>query len=471
MRALKSALAKSRESAFAPVDIASLVFFRIAFGLLIFWQVCSHCAHNRIATYWLEPRFLFKFYGFSWVHPWPGHWLYVHWAVVGLFALFIAAGFLYRVSAVLFFLSYTYFFLLDHALYVNHTYLVCLFSFLLIFLPAHRALSVDAWLNPKRRSQTTPAWTLWLLRAQMGIVYFYGGLAKLSPDWLQGEPMRTEMARNSDVPILGRFFREEWAVYAMSYGGLLFDLLIVPFLLWRRTRVAAFCVALVFHLVNARWFSIDVFPWLAISATALFLPPSWPRGILSVFGVVSRQISVRDWKPPPRRRQMLVLSLVAIYLAIQLLVPLHHFLYRGGIEWTFADHLFSWRMMVVKQEAGGFFYVTDPNIDQTFQVNPRQFLTTRQRLVMAYLPDMCLQFAHYLAITLPRAGPKPLQVRAQVFTSINGRRPELLIDPNVDLASEPRTLGRPRWLLSIREPLPPRQRSSKHAVLPRSDRN
>src|ERR1700682_2191983 len=357
MRSLSSVLAKVRDRAFAPVDIASLVFFRIAFGSLMVWEVWRYFAKGLVALHWLEPRFLFKYHGFSWVHPWPGNWLYIHWAILGVCALFVAAGFLYRVSAAVLFFSYTYFFLLDQARYVNHTYLICLFSFLLIFVPAHRALSVDSWLNPKIHSQTTPAWTLWLLRTQMGVVYFFGGVAKLSPDWLQGEPMRTEMARNSDVPILGRFFREEWAVSAMSYGGLLFDLSIVPLLLWRRTRMPAFCVALVFHFFNARWFNIDVFPWLAISATALFLSPSWPRRILSVFAVASRQISARDWKPPPRRRQMLALSLVAIYLVIQLLVPLHHFLYRGGIEWTYADHLFSWRMMVVEQEAGGFFYV------------------------------------------------------------------------------------------------------------------
>gem|GEM_PF-1391101 len=89
----------------------------------------------------------------------------------------------------------------------------------------------------------------------------------------------------------------------------------------------------------------------------------------------------------------------------------------------------------------------------------------------AYLPNMCLQFAQHLATTLPRAAPKPLKVKARVFISINGRKPEPLIDPNVDLASEPRTLGRPRWLLSIREPLPPRQRTSKTGLAPRSDGN
>src|SRR3984893_1669814 len=188
--AIKSFLSNVRNRAFVPRDIASLVFFRIAFGLLMIWQVGRYWANDWIAIQWLEPRFLFKYYGFSWVHPWPGNWLYIHWTALGIFALFVAAGFLYRLSAALLFLSYAYFFLLDEAWYVNHSYLVCLFAFLLIFVPANRALSIDAWLNPGLRSQTTPAWTLWLLRAQMGVVYFYSGVAKLSPDWLRGEPLR-----------------------------------------------------------------------------------------------------------------------------------------------------------------------------------------------------------------------------------------------------------------------------------------
>src|SRR5205085_12060921 len=160
--------------------------------------------------------------------------------------------------------AYTYCFLLNEARWFNHTYLICLFSFLLILVPANHALAIDVWLNPKLRSQTAPALALWLLRFQMGVVYFFAGIAKISPDWLRGEPMRTWLAETTQFPIIGRFFREQWVVYFLSYDSLLFDLLVVPFLLWRRTRMAAFCIAVVFHLLNAQLFPIDIFPWLAI---------------------------------------------------------------------------------------------------------------------------------------------------------------------------------------------------------------
>lgn len=453
---LKNLLAKLQNRAFAPVDIASLVFFRIAFGVILTWNACWYLLNNRIGRYWLEPRFLFKYYGFSWVHPWPGHGLYIHWWVLAALGLFIAAGFLYRISATLFFLGYTYAFLLDEALWVNHRYLICLFSFILIFVPANRALSGDAWLNPKLRSDTTPAWAVWLLRAQMGVVYFYAGVAKLLPDWLHGEPMRVWLARNTGFPLLGRFFREEWAVYSLSYAALLLDLCIVPLLLWRRTRIAAFCAALAFHLLNAGLFDIGIFPWLAIAATTLFLSPSWPRRVLPIFRQKA-PIAASELKPLPQVTQPFVLALVIGYIAIQIFLPLRPFLYRGGIEWIYAEHRFSWRMMLTNRWVHAYFYVTDPNSGETLQALPEDYLEKWQIKRMAWRPDMFVQFAHYLAKVMPRSGPKPLKVEARVLVALNGRKPVLFINQNVDLAAEERTLGRPPWLLNVQEPLPDRR--------------
>ena len=447
MTALKNFLTRLQTRAFAPVDIASLVFFRIAFGLLMLWIVQLVWSLHRIQQWWIEPPFLFKYAGFSWVHPWSGNGLYVHWILLGLFALFVAVGFLYRISTALFFLSHTYFFLLDQGRYVNHTYLISLFSFLLIFVPAHRAFSVDALFTPRLRSRAAPAWSLWLLRTQMGVVYFFAGVAKIAPDWLHGEPLRTWLKQQG-------FLHEEWAVYAASYGSLFVDLLIVPFLLWRRTRLAAFCVAVIFHLLNARIFPLDVFPWLAIAATTLFLSPSWPRRIISIFRPSITSPSMEKVELPAPWKQKFILACVALYIALQVLVPLRHFLYPGGIEWTYMEHRFSWQMMLERDVTQTFFYVTDPNTGREFQVRPREYLDVQQTTHMGWRPDMVRQFACFLANRMPRLGPKPLRVQVRMYVSVNGRKPQLFIDPIVDLAAEERSWGRPRWLLEIHEPLP-----------------
>ena len=457
----RSLLHRLRDAAFAPVDIASLVFFRVAFGALLTWEVCRYFSYGWIARYWIEPQFLFKYYGFSWVQPWPGNGMYIHWAILGVLAVFIATGFLYRISIALFFLAFTYSFLLDQALYLNHLYLVCLLAFLLSFMPANRAFSIDAWLRPGIRSQTTPGWTIWMLRFQMGVVYFFGGIAKISPDWLRAEPMRTWMAHETDFPVIGKYFTEEWAVYFISYGGLLLDLLIVPFLLWRRTRVAAFIVAVLFHLMNAKLFHIGIFPWLGIAATAMFFPSDWPRRVIGWFRRGSARTAAPTMPTAMPRHAGVALTLLGIYVATQLLVPLRHLLYPGRVDWTYEGHRFSWRMKLHDRVARARFYVVDDNSWRQSEVPPRVFLRRTQASKMAARPDMILQFAHYLAEKLPRTGPKPLRVEARVLASLNGRKPQLFIDQNVNLAAEPRTLRHAPWILPLTEPLPTARRPER----------
>ena len=447
MSRAKSFFARVRRRAFEPVDNASLIFFRVAFGALMFWEAYRYFKDGWIAHYWIKPRFFFTYYGFSWVHPWPGNGMYIHWAILGLVALFIAAGFLYRFSIIIFFLGFTYSFLLDQTNYLNHFYFICLLSFLLIFLPANRALAIDAVLWPALRSQTAPAWTVWLVRTQVGVVYFFAGVAKLSPDWLSGETIRAFLAGGGQLAVIESLIGRERLPYLLTYGGLFLDLLIVPALLWRRTRVAAFCVAVIFHLLNARLFSIGVFPWLSIAATTLFLSPSWPRKLTGVMLPPATRTFSSETPPPSERKQVMILSLVGLYAAIQLLVPLRHFLYPGSTDWTYQGHRFSWRMLLLERNATSEFVVTDPNVGTTVRIDPIQFLTPKQVSKMGPRPDMILQFAHHLAAVLPRAGPKPLQVRARVSVSLNDRKPQLLVDPNVDLAAEKRSLRPANWIL------------------------
>ena len=441
---------------FAPLDIAALVYFRIAFGAIMLWEVWRYFDHGWIARYWIEPAFHFTYYGLGWVRPWPGVGMYVHFAVLGVLALFIMLGVRYRLSAALFFLGFTYAFLLEQARYLNHFYLISLLSFLLIFIPAHRAGSVDAWLRPALRRGTAPAWALHLLRFQIGVVYVFGGIAKLNADWLGGEPMRTWLARRTDVPVIGPFFTEEWVVYLFSYGGLLFDLLVVPLLLWRRTRPFAFGVAVLFHLTNAHLFSIGIFPWFMIAATALFFSPDWPRRLLRL----GRQpVAVARWRRPrlgrrgAREWRRAGLALGAAYVAVQVAVPLRHALYPGNASWTEEGHRFAWHMKLREKRGAVRFDVRRGGPDAwAWEVDPRTHLTKWQARKMAGRPDMILQFAHFLAEEASGPAGAPVEVRAHVEASLNGRRPQRLIDPAVNLAAERRSLRPAAWIEPLAHP-------------------
>lgn len=442
-----------REKLFAPVDIASLAYFRIAFGAIMLWEVWRYFDHGWIARYWIAPDFHFKYFGFGWVHPWPGIGMYIHFIVMGILAVLMMVGLYYRLSAILFFLGFTYVFLLDQMTYLNHFYLISLISFLMIFVPAHRAFSLDVKWRNITSLQTAPAWMLWILRFQIGAAYFFGGIAKLNRDWLRCEPFRTWLSWRTDFPLLGEFFTDEWMVYCMNYGGMLFDLLVVPFLLWKRTRIPAFLVAVLFHLMNARMFSIGIFPWFMIAATAIFFDPSWPRNF---FGRSKGAKTLADDSliTPQRSQRWLIIGMI-IYISVQLLVPLRHFLYPGYVSWTEEGHRFAWHMKLRDKDADVSFLLANPKTGEQWYVHPHEYLSNRQVDEMPSRPDMILQFAHYLEGIYQKKGIRDISVKARARASLNGRPEQWLLDPDIDLTQVNRTLAPADWIVPLKVPYPP----------------
>ena len=437
---------------FVPVDIASLVYFRIAFGAIMLWQMWRYIDSDWIQRYFLDPDFLFTYLGFAWVQPWPGIGLYIHFYVLAILALFILTGFLYRLSTTLFFLGFTYIFLLEQARYLNHYYLICLVSLLLIFVPAHRNLSLDARLRPRLRSEHVPAWNLWLLRLQMGLVYFFGGVAKINLDWLTGWPLRIWLPERSDVPLIGTLFEEVWMALLFSYSGLLLDLLAMPLLIWKRSRKYAFIALLAFHLLNTRLFNIGIFPWFSIAATLMFFPPDWPRRIFN--WPRSKDTPPTIVRLPSGSVQKIKIGLLSIYLGIQILLPLRHWFYPGNVSWTEEGHRFSWHMKLRDKEADSAFILKDPTTGETWEIDPEDYLTERQYRKMSSRPYMALAFAHHLTAQARQEGHGQIEVRAQVWASLNGRTMQHLIDPDTNLAAQPRTLlAAAPWIVPLAKSL------------------
>ena len=446
-----SRVSRIRESLFSQVDGSALVFFRMAFGAILFWEVSRYFYYGWIDRYWIEPEFFFTYEGFGWISPWAGNGMYVHFLILGVLAVFITIGFLYRLSAVLFFLGFTYVFLLDKTNYLNHFYLISLLSFLLIFLPAHRRAAVDAYLGLSRSSDQVPYWSIWLLRIQLGIVYFFGGVAKINPDWLRGIPLDRWLSQATDFPIFGPYFGEEWAVLLFAYGGLLLDLLAFPLLVWPKTRKYIFGVLVLFHLSNAWLFSIGIFPWFMIAATTIYFRPDWCRRIIPNTDRIATVY--RGWRPPENRR--LTMSLIGVYVVIQLLVPLRHWLYPGNPNWTEEGHRFSWHMKLRTKSGKAEFRVVEERTGREIRVDPKKLLSRRQVSKMAGRPDMILQFSHYLARIYQRPGQGNVAVYADTRVRLNGHRPARpLVDPDVNLAAVRPSLLPASWILPWEQPPP-----------------
>ncbi len=437
---------------FRSVDNASLGAFRIMFGLCIVWFTWTYY-DDYMLGYISRPGLHFTHFGFDWVRPWPGDGVYYHIMVLKVLSVLITLGLFYRVSVVLFFFGFTYIFLLESTINRTHPYLFCLTSFLLIFMPAHRAYSMDALLWPKLRQGWTPEWAIWSLRLQYGLVYFFAGLAKFNLDWINGEPLRSRMRHM----LVGDFFLEHnWALLGMCHAGLLFDLL-VPFgLAFRKTRLAAWVISVLFHVTNSMIWDLDVLPYLMIACTLIFFDADWPK---QVAAYIRKEKHVHEDTTPQAIRlrwpQVGVLLILAAHFTIQILVPLRHFAYPGNVLWTGEGHFLAWRMMSVRKVSIAKFYARDPKTGTEWEISPRDFgipyYTHNNPWVY---PDNLVLFARYATNELGRQGIANAEIRATVYASLAGRRPQLLIDPEVNLAEQPRSLLPKPWIFGLKEPLP-----------------
>lgn len=385
--------------------------FRTAFGWLSVVLVARYFVHDWIGHYFIEPKFFFTY--FDWWRPLPGRAMYVEFAVLGLAALGIALNRWPRACAAVFWLLFTHQHFSDKTIYLNHYYFIAQLAFLFACLP----LGTE-------RDRPIPAWALWVVRAQLALVYFYGGVGKLNPDWmLRAQPLATWLHSSGGLPLIGGLLDRPATAYLMSWAGAAFDLTIVGFLLWRRTRTAAYIAVVFFHVITGALFPIGMFPWMMMAGATLFFDPAWPRHWL-------RRRSQGEPQSSPRA----VRWLLALHLVVQALLPLRSWFYPGDVNWTEQGFRFSWKVMLIDKSGVADFRVVSRS-GRRFEVNPRTLLTPLQYRMMATQPDMIEQLAQHIACRWATLAGEPVSVYGDVFVAYNGRPPERLVPGDRVLAT------------------------------------
>lgn len=413
------------------VDAASLVAFRWMFGLAMAANAVRYELNGWVEQLFIAPTVRFPYWGFEWLPSLSPAGVHAVFALNALSALVFATGRFYRVALSLFIASFLYLELLDRANYLNHYYLVTLLSVLLLFMPLSR--------GALRRG--VPIACVWVLRAQLTLVYVFAGIAKLRPDWLfDGVPLGIWLPRHSNLPVVGAYFDEAWVALAMSWAGAAFDLFVAFFLWSKRFRRVAYLAVIVFHALTAFLFPIGVFPWLMVLAGSVFFAPEWPRRLFK--GAEPPPAGAApSWRVPHWARAAL-----AVFFVFQVAFPLRHWLYPGRSDWHEQGFRFSWNVMVMEKVGVTEFRVVDASGGETV-VHPREELTPFQLRMMSTQPDLILTYAHHLRERWRDDGRGEVSVYADAWVSINGRRRARLIDPAADLARERESFAAKTWIL------------------------
>ncbi len=492
---------------FQPVPIDTLVWLRIAIGLLGAGDLLG----NGIYYHWYL-RFFdgynFAYIGFEWVRPLSEPFMSLFFVIGFFLGLAVAAGYRFRFTAPLFALFFTYLFLIEKAYYLNHGYFFCWLTWLLACTPAWREWSVDVWQDPQAWQPVVPRWALIIFPLSMGIVYFFGGIAKINSDWLlEAQPLQIWLGYKAKKPIIGPLLAQPATAYFMAWGGFLLDISIAFLLLHKRLRWLALAAAIFFHATNHLIFNIGIFPYLSLVLTSLFFEPYWPRDLVA--WLAKRLPRVGHWQerwqqrvaaapahtffnravignlPSPNHSyqqhqpfwgnlsawqgalltkaatQQRVTYLFSSLLLLHLLLPLRHHWFDSDVAWSEEGHRYSWRMMLRAKTGGGDFKVDvfHPSksttakdkkelvADSSYLVRPIDRLHQKQYRKLYTHPDMIWQFAQHLAEECRQRGDS-CAVYANIKLRLNGRETQTYIDPAVDLANQQwNWLGTHPWVL------------------------
>ncbi|WP_091510851.1 HTTM domain-containing protein [Flexibacter flexilis] len=430
----------------APISIAPLVIFRIIIGFMLTFSTVRFMYLGWIKEHYISPIFHFKYYGFGWVEVAPDWLIYLIHCLMIVAALGVMLGFLYRISAVLLFILFTYTELLDLTYYLNHYYFVSLFCAYLIVVPANKKLSLDAYFGLTKPTDFVPRWSVLLFKMQLAIVYFYAGVAKINTAWLlEALPLKIWLPAHDTMPLIGKIFTWKITPYFFSWCGMLYDCF-VPFLLyWRKTRLWAYLTVIFFHSITGFLFQIGVFPLVMIGATLIFFSDEFHQKIIDLFP--KKENTTIHFPIKSFFTNKILIAFLSLNMLFQILFPWRYLLYDGNLFWTEEGYRFSWRVMLMEKAGTATFYVKDSKTGTEGAVDNSEFLNLHQEKQMAMQPDMILQFAHYLADYYKQKGVHEPQVRAEVYVTLNGKPSQLLIKPDVDLSKIQDSFAQKDWIL------------------------
>jgi hypothetical protein len=184
-------------------------------------------------------------------------------------ALF-AAGYRTRVSGSLLTVLLACHLIADQNLYFNHVYMLSLLVFLLTVADSGADLSAD-WLRGGRSAAAVLKWPLVLIQAQISIVYFYTGIAKVNDRLLSGTVLRDGLALPAALHGVLSFEALAWATVVLE--------LALTFGLWiPRIRAPIACLGIMFHvlipLTMHMYAGLIVFSMIITAPYLLFFPAS-----------------------------------------------------------------------------------------------------------------------------------------------------------------------------------------------------
>ena len=405
-----------------------LVIFRIAFGSVMVIAQLRFLVLGRVKEYFIDPEFHFTYDGFSWIKPLSGDLMYGLVLLTILTAFLITIGFYTRLCAALFLFTFSYLELIDKTYYLNHYYLIILLSFLLIFVKSDSILSVNSSKEPK----LIPFWQIIIIRVQIGVLYFFAGIAKIKPEWLfDAQPLTIWLRAKGNLPLIGALLEQPITAYFFSWSGMIYDLSIPFLLLYYRTRKVAYVSVILFHVMTHFLFNLGMFPWVMIGVTLVFFTSEELTKIFRLNNTITftklNHLKQSSW-------YVIIAFILFLHFTLQFFLPLRHHLIDGNVLWNQRGVRFAWHVMLMEKAGYCLYKVVDNNNGTTWEVTPSDYLSKHQDKQMSYQPDMIVQFAKF--IKEDEFASLDVSIYVDTYVSLNNNSGRPIINNKIDLLKD-----------------------------------
>lgn len=413
-----------------PIRSEKISLFRLLFGMVLLVQTIYFYSIDFIKNDVIDPVIHFPYFGFSFIEVFSPEIMQMFLVLMLLSSLAFIVGYRVKLFSWFYLLAFTYLFLLDKGYYNNHYYLIILLLLLFCFVQSDLRLSIS-----KGSRMVNYRWEEWIFLFQFSLVFVYAGLNKINVYWLfNHEPIHHILIAKESLSNMG-FWSADLLEYTLVWGGILFDLFIVPLLLWKKTRTIATILFLLFNGMNTLLFynigEIGVFPLLMLSSLVLFYPSATILSFLKRFFSYNYKSSnnVEGIRLKP-----LTKTLISAYVIVQILIPLRHHLYEGNVDYTGEGQRFSWRMKSVYKEFKIRFLLKDEEKGIEAMLDPRTVLTIKQYTNLGYYPELILPVADNLRYAAIEKGVLDPKIFVDYKVAFNGLASQYIVDPNTELS-------------------------------------
>ncbi|CAF1142299.1 unnamed protein product [Rotaria sordida] len=451
-----------------PEDPSSLAALRILFGILMMLDIPQERGMSHADVYYPNEDKECQFPLFNFLEPLRAEYMVVVYFIMFLSAIGITLGLFYRLVTICFTITYWYVFFLDKTSWNNHSYLYGLIGFQLMFSDAHHYWSIDGLFRKKIRNSHVPLWNYTLIRYQVFLVYFIAGLKKTEWDWVAGYSMDSLGDHWVFSPFRSFLTIEQITLIIVHVCGLFFDLLVGFALFFDRSRPIGIFFSVTFHLMNSQMFSIGMFPYTMLATIPIFFHNDWLRKFLNRFvpkflykvepvqysssclyskeeikpeesktqslkSAIANANSIKNAPTKPTFRHKIFTIFALLYLTEQAFLPYSHFITKGYNNWTNGLYGYSWDMMIHSWHTQ---HVKITFIDKTTQephyLRPTAWASAKRWSSHA---DMIVQYAQCIKGKLKEHGYDDVELRFDIWRSMNGRFNQRQIDPRIDLLS------------------------------------